>query len=494
MNDSLTVQTAYGPVRGTQDGRMTAWLGVPYAAPPVGPLRFRAPQSPELWTDVRDCTRTSPMAMQRPLVLPGASPEEVARLPISEDCLYLNIWSPAADGARRPVLFWIHGGAFLSGSGNTYVGSELAGMGDMVVVAINYRLGVLGFSNFAGLFGDDRFATNAGLRDQIQALKWVRENIAAFGGDPERITVAGESAGGGSVSLLLHVPEAVPLMRGAIIESGAPNQAASQELSLKLAETVAGALGITAETADRLWSVSAEEILTAQDTGMAQHPGTIISPPFLDGQLLPARAADLFAAPTPDLPMLIGSNKDEVTLFAFNPSRSVLPTDRASLERRIRRLATGSRADAILQQYTDDLKGNLLLSRDYAFTMPVLAFAERHAAHAPTYVYRFDWPSPAFDGLLGATHALELFFWFKTDPPAVERFLLGEPVPATLELAERMKRHWVSFVRNGRPAEGWEPYDLATRSTYVFNVADEQVCDPEGERRAAWAGIAAVTE
>lgn len=491
MTGSLLVQTAYGPVMGTRDGNISAWLGVPFAAPPVGPLRFRAPQPPQPWTEVRAATAFGPASIQTPLVLPGAPP--LAPSTLSEDCLYLNIWSPAADGQRRPVLFWIHGGAFSTGTGAAYVGSELAELGDIVVVSINYRLGILGFANFGGLFGDERFGHNLGLLDQLQALKWVRENIAAFGGDPERITIAGESAGAGSVSLLMHSDAAIPFFHGAILESGAPNQVATWAHSLELARTCADLLGVTPENLDRLWTIPAEEILAAQNQAAARHPGTLIAVPYLDNRLLPATPEALFARPTPEIPMLIGSNRDEATLFALNPDRHILPVARSHLERLIRRALPTDQADAILRHYPDDRAGALALSRDYVFTMPLTLFAERHAAHAPTWVYRFDWPSPAFGGLLGATHALEMAFLWKS----IER-VLGPAFVGTMDapleaLAGRMKRHWVSFVRNGRPEEDWLPFDLETRSTRIFHLTDEQVSDPERERREAWAGVTLVT-
>jgi para-nitrobenzyl esterase len=477
-------QTSLGTLRGISTGSGSAWLGVPYAQPPVGTLRFRAPAPVQPWHGERDATRFAPAAPQFMADSPVAEPM-IKKVGTSEDCLYLNIWSPAADAARRPVLFWIHGGAFMMGTGATYDGSELAALGDIVVVTINYRLGALGFVDFRDLFGDDRFDANVGLLDQLAALRWVRDHIAAFGGDPARVTIAGESAGSVSVSLLMLIAEARPLFRGAIAQSGTVSLVGSAARGKALAELYAQALGIAADTAERLFAMPAERLTAVHQTVMMANRGSVTTRPILDGRLLPT-ARELFAADTGSAPLLLGSNRDEATLFAL---LQLVPTTWDALEPTLRQRLPADRVDGLLAAYPRDYRGALRLSGDATFTIPMVHFADRHAKHAPTWMYRFDWATPAFGGQLGAMHALELFLmWMSPERRGVQMVLGGVPSAELRALADRMKRYWIAFVRDLDPGPGWPRYD-ARRSTLVFDLADKIVDDPEGERRVAWDGL-----
>ncbi len=469
-------RSALGELRGVRGRAVTAWLGVPYALPPVGALRLRAPLPIEPWHGERPAVQFAAAAPQLGSSSPVAEPM-VKRVGTSEDCLYLNVWSPSTEG-RRPVLVWIHGGGFMMGTGATYDGAELAELGDIVVVTINYRLAALGFVGFGTLFGE--VDDNVGLRDQLAALRWVRDHIAAFGGDPERVTVAGESAGSISLSLLMMMKE--PLFHGAIAQSGTISLAASAAHAAEVARLYADELRVT--SAAQLRELPVERFTEAHEAVMRRTVGTLPSRPYLDGKLLPATPSELFATRAASVPLLLGSNHDEATLFAL---LRILPVERGELEPMLRARLPAERAERVLAAYGTDRAGGLLLSRDAIFTMPMIHFADRHRVHAPTWMYRFDWPTPAFGGHLGAMHALEVFLmWMDPERRGVQMVLGGPPSAAVRALALRMKQHWVRFVRDGDP--GWPRYDAA-RTTKIFNLEDRLANDPEGARRLAWDGL-----
>ena len=248
------VETRSGRLRGTERRGVLAFRGIPYAAPPSGPRRFRAPEPAESWPGVRDADAPGPGAPQRGATLGGAFTRIIGPGATSEDCLTLDLWTPAADGARRPVLVWIHGGAFLMGAGSAlaYGGAALARSGDVVVVTLNYRLGALGFLQLGDLAPAAGFDSNLGLRDQIAALEWVRDNVAAFGGDPAQVCVFGESAGAMSVGALLGAPRARGLFARAIAQSGAAHNVAGRESAARVAATFLDVLGLAPREAARL--------------------------------------------------------------------------------------------------------------------------------------------------------------------------------------------------------------------------------------------------
>ena len=474
----MVVETKLGQLRGMRVGDVTAWLGVPYAKPPVGELRFKAPVPVEPWSGVRDALALSPAAPQLSAESPVSEPI-IKKIGTSEDCLYLNIWSPAADSAKRPVLVWIHGGAFMMGTGATYDGTDFATMGDLVVVTINYRLGVLGFVGFGSLWDDPRFDDNLGIRDQIAALAWVRDHIEAFGGDPDRITIAGESAGAVAVSLLMLVD--APPFRAAIAQSGPVSLIAGREQGLANAKLYADAIG----GPDDVLAAPVQQLVDVHQRVMLANLGSVTSRPFLDGRLLPATQAELFTREPRRVPLLIGSNHDEATLFAM---LRMLPTERAEIEMLARTRLPPDRIAAVLAEYSHDRAGALMLARDAMFTIPSIHFAERH--RGPTWMYRFDWPTPAFGGVLGAMHALELFLmWMDPDRRGTQIILGGPPSAELRALAERMKRYWIAFVRDGDPGPSWPRYDTQTRTTRIFHLDDQVVDDPERPRRVAWHGL-----
>jgi len=473
------VQLAAGTIEGAAHGPVTAWLGVPYAAAPVGPLRFQEPAPVEPWSGVRPATTRGPAAIQ---------PRGIGE-PTSEDCLCLNIWSPTgATGPTggqtlRPVLFWIHGGGFTTGSGAQYGGAGLALLGDIVVVTINYRLGVLGFVDL-GAVCSDPVPSNLGLRDQLAALRWVRDNIAAFGGDPARVTVAGESAGSMAVSLLMVAPGARGLFRAAIMESGSFSLVHGPELRVMIAERYANTLELTGAGLEQWQAVPAQRLLDVQIAVDRELKGSVPSAPWFDGDLVPGSLAQARAVPTDDIPLLAGHNRDEITMFQYLPL-DIIPIRRHQLTARLEAELGADGAARILAAYPDTHRGNRALATDFTFALPTRHFAERHAAAGrPTFCYRFDAAIP----VMGATHAAELpYLWSWTGLPAV--LLRGFDSHAKRDLARRMQQHWVSFVRDGRPGPGWDPFTLPERPTMIFHPrGDRMELDPDSARRAVWQG------
>ena len=476
---ATTATTTTGRVEGRRSGGVTTWLGVPYAAPPVGALRFRAPQPPAPWAGVCPAVKTAGAATQR-----GGLAAQRSRLGsgVGEDCLYLNVASPAADDARRPVLVWVHGGSFTSGSGALYDGRSLAALGDVVVVTVNYRLGVFGFADLSAVTGAD-VPSNLGLRDVIAALAWVRSNIAAFGGDPDRVTVAGESAGSVLVSLLTVAPVARGLFRAAICSSGTYTLGHGDEQRADVAERYARELRIGSRGGAALEELPTEQLLAAQVAVGKQVHATTAAAPWFDGDVVPASLEEAQAAVRPDLPLLAGSNRDEMLLFRRTRS-DILLLDRTEIAERLRDALGDEHARRIVGAYPDTRAGETQLSTDLNFAVPTAHFAERHAAAGgTTFTYRLDAATP----WLGACHAADLAYlwdWHGTTGFA----LRGARTAARRALAARMQRHWVAFVRDGRPGADWPAHDLTDRRTLVLDPADDSVvADLASERRQAWA-------
>ncbi|MDP9497251.1 MAG: carboxylesterase family protein [Actinomycetota bacterium] len=450
-----TVQTGAGALRGAHEGDVLVFRGVPYAAPPVGDLRFRPPQPVAPWDGERDATRAglAPVQTAPPFqYVPGL--DIYAGLgPVGEDCLYLNVWTPAAEGAGRPVLVWVPGGAFIRGAGSqpVYDGALLAREADVVVVTINYRLGALGF-----LLGEDEGAGNLGLRDQIAALRWVRDNAAAFGGDPDQVTVLGESAGAISVGCLLVAPEARGLFRRAVGQSGIGRAVATPELAQECRDTYLAEVGETSLA--RLRELPVERLLEAQTrTVLALLLRYGISggfQPWVDGDLLPEQPVPAaLAGRTAEVPLLAGWNAHEMALWrVLDPELAGL--NEAGLFRRAedRYGVLGRELVTLRRTQSPDLSPTLLwesVTTDVEFGWPTrsLAAAGAHAGRQ-VHLYRFEWAAPVPD--LGACHFLEVPFVFGTlDAPGV-----GTVAPRTAEteaLSATVRRAWTTFARTGTP-------------------------------------------
>jgi len=490
------VETAQGRIKGLAKDGVLRFNGIPYAAPPVGPLRWRMPEPPLAWDGVRECARFGNIAPQ----ITGAAERLLGRTPgeQSEDCLTLNVWTPSLDGGSRPVMVWIHGGAFVTGAGSlgTYNGKRLARQGDAVVVTINYRLGAFGFLNLHDASDGRLPGTGAeGIADQIAALRWVKENIAAFGGDPGNVTIFGESAGAMSIGALLAAPEARALFHKAILQSGAAHIGRKREDSAKIAQLFLNALG--AHDAAALQSAPQEEILRAQAEVLdrPRDTGGLPFGPTIDGHVLPQRAvARVRMGSAADVPLLAGTTKQEWKLFtAARPKLRLM--NETKLKRYTAGLAGQEHAERLLAAYRDGSpfeRWNAVMT-DHSFAVPAARLLEAQAAHAPVYMYRFDWRSPLLGGLLGACHALELGFVFGTYNEKMAGAFFGSGSEADT-LSAAMMQSWIQFARSGDPASeltgAWPRYNAAARATMMLGDGAPRVAHaPDDERRAAWDAI-----
>ena len=495
MNDEGPLaQTACGTVRGRHRRGVQLFAGIPYAEPPVGDRRFAPPTPHDSWDGTRDALRFGKAAPQ----LPGEGLTNRVLLAWDEDCLTLNVVTPAADDARRPVYVWIHGGAYQHGQGATpwYDGTSFAIRGDIVVVTINYRLGALGFCHLSPHLGD-RFASAGvnGFLDQLAALGWVRDNIAAFGGDPDRVTVGGESAGAFSVCNVLASPHAAGLVHRAIAQSGAAHNTHDPESGKEISAQFLAALG--EPNAAELLEIGADRILEAQQQVIVERstrPSHGPEPfyPVWGHEALPRAPHELIAdGAGSEVALLTGTNEDEMALWGVTG----LSEDR--VHRYTARMSPD--ADAVLACYRQRLSDvepgwvACAIATDRVFRVPAIRLAEnRHANGAATWMYRFSWDSRAFEGQFGAAHALEIPFTFNTlDGPGTDVFLGEGPRPDAL--AETMHDSWIAFIRHGDPSTSalgdWPPYEPDCR--LVMDLDDEcgLLADPESDEREIWESV-----
>ena len=503
MTAPVRVETALGRLEGIQRHGHQAFLGIPFAKPPIGARRFCAPEPATPWAGARRADSFASSAIQGTSPMPGTA----ASGPRSEDCLYLNVYTPAADNAKRPVFFWIHGGGFTLGSGSEalYDGKNLATRGDVVVVTIHYRLGALGYLYLGGHGGESWGASaNCGQLDQIAALDWVRENIAAFGGDPSNVTIAGESAGSMACATLLAMPAARALFKRAILQSGAANRMGDVESGAKLAARVLEKLGIAEKQAERIRDVPADAILQAQLAVGAIGTGLSFAP-IVDGKTVPVQPlAAVRHGAAKDVALVIGSNRDEAKLFNAVAPRE--PIDEGKLIERVARLLpkkTAARASDLVSAYRSSREARQLpatnldlydaIQGDEMFRIASIRLAEAQRAHQPrTFMYLFTYESPARRGSLGACHALELAFVFGTlDAPTQDKFAGTGPVVE--KLSENMMDAWLKFTQRGDPGHAgigeWRAYDAKDRATMIFGRESGLALAPFEEERRAWEGV-----
>lgn len=493
------VQTSNGPIRGiTEDGQAHVFKGVRYGAPPVGTLRFKPPLHPVPWAETADAYEYGNRAMQG-----SGSPEGSDNLPaISEDCLFLNVWTPGLDDKKRPVMVWLHGGGFSSGSGSDSFcdGKNLALKGDVVVVTINHRLNVFGFLQLGEEWGPEYASSGqAGMLDIVLSLEWVRDNIARFGGDPGNVTIFGESGGGRKVAMMMAMKPAAGLFHKAIIQSGSGLDAPSKEDAVALGRDLLQNIGIAAGDVDALASADARAFLDAQPSmprSPAAPPGQLTLPvggfvPCVDGIAL-ERKPFIPDAPTisAGISLMIGSNKDEMAIFrSGNPDfgsqtdeefvayvREVLPGKADSIVQALRpAFPEYSPSDLIV--VTDTMKG---------YWIATVLQAERKAAQgaAPVYVYQLAWETRADNRRLRAHHALDVPLVFNNVEST--RNMVG-PGPEPQHMADLMSSAWISFARTGNPSTDalptWPAYDLKNRATMVFDIESHVVQDPYPEIR-----------
>lgn len=498
------VQTGCGWIRGVREESVLVFRGIPYAQPPIGPLRFRPPHKPMAWGGVRDACSYGPAPMQvgSPITAQmGLEPPEV-----HEDCLYLNVWTPAADNARRPVLVWLYGGAWVTGAGSLplYNGARLAARGDVVVVTLNYRLGLFGFLRGTGVCGAALDTTgNEGLLDQIAALEWVRDEIAGFGGDPQNVTVCGQSAGARSAALLTIMPQAHGLVHKVIQQSGGLALRQTLTSADGVMHRLLDAASLTPAQASTLRDVPAATLLALQQR-ITPRTGGHFYGPVADGDLIPVHPFDAVATgASRGIPLLCGTNLDETKFFrVMDPAVDTL--NEAGLLARCRALvATAGHAERMIETYRTARQARgaetsppelwFALAGDQAYRAPIMRQAEQHAVHTPqTYAYVFAWRSPAQGGRLGAAHCMEIPFVFgRLDDPGMGP-LTGQG-GAVQRLSEHMMDAWIAFARTGNPATealpAWPAYTANRRATMVFDESVTVVDAPMEAERLVWASV-----
>jgi para-nitrobenzyl esterase len=419
------------------------------------------------------------------------------------------VWTPGlGDGAKRPVMVWLHGGAFAYGSGNRAVtdGANLARRGDVVVVSANHRLNIFGFLQLADIGGPAwAHSGNAGMLDIVAALHWVRDNIERFGGDPGNVTIFGESGGGGKVSVLLAMPAALGLFHRAIVQSGAAIRVSARERANALAEAVLKDLGVGHSECERLQNVPADRLLAAiapasRAVGRSHWPllDRYDFGPVVDGSDLPQHPAEPTAPPTADdIPLMIGGSREESAFFLADDDAVWNGTlTEEELRRRVTAVA-GGEVDALLSAYHSAMPqaspGDRLIAAltGSSFWIRTVLMAERYAARrrAPVYMYSLDWQSPAHNGRVKAHHAMDLPFVFDNSEAADTT----RGAPGATELAARMSSTWIAFARNGSPDNAaipaWPAYTTEQRPTMIFNNACSVVHDPDHEARLLWSRV-----
>src|SRR6185437_5471476 len=496
MKSGETVETNLGKVRGVTQSGVYAFKGVPYAASTAGKNRFMPPKKREPWTGVRDAFELGLRSPQLLSAFHGQVPPEIEPMdrnePMGEDCLVLNVWTPSVGrgGSKRPVMVWLHGGGYTSGSGGfiCYDGTQLARKHDVVAVTVNHRLTVFGYLYLAGI-GGEKYAksSNMGMLDIVAALEWVRDNIAAFGGDPRNVTIFGQSGGGGKVSSLMAMPAAHGLFHRAIVESGADVRGVSRERANQTAEMYLKRLGLTRARLDELQQLPFERLIAV--TGRNAGPPLALAP-VVDGRSLPTDPFDPVAPLlSAQVPLLIGTVETEV---AFFPGQMLDPMDAGQLHTRIKRIlmhASDADVDRLIDAYragrphdsNTDLY--LIIASDATFRAGVVTEAERKAEQhgAPVYQYYFTWRSPVRGGKLRSFHTIEIPFVF--DNVDAAQSMTGKGRDRYL-LASRMSGAWTAFARGGSPQIAllptWAPFDLPRRATMIFNDECRLVDDPYG--------------
>lgn len=486
-----TVQTTAGPVLGTTESGLDVFRGVPYASPPVGELRWRAAAPPVPWTAVRDATQFGPACPQDP-----DEHEMAAGTPTSEDCLTANVWSPTTSG-RAPVMVFVHGGGFVAGStwDPWYDGAAFAQRG-VVLVTFQYRVGPFGWLDLSSLGAQYATSGNNGLLDQMAALRWVRENAAAFGGDPGNVTVFGESAGAISLSALLGAPSADGLYDRVIFESGTPGTIATREWSGRVFDRFVE-LSDVAEPEDVL-DLSTDQLLgAAREIYDTEFADTAFHP-IVDGTVVPDLPMRRMAsADGPAVPVILGTNLDEARYWLYYiPELDRLPLRyyRPWLESLV-----GDRADEVVAAYRaerpelDQAQTGMAMAGDVGFRMPALRMAEALSARGvPVWMYLATVPSPEFDGRMGTPHAMELPFVFDNLEADRAPELVGDD-PGNPALAAILQQLWTSFATSGTPsapgAPTWPRFAGTTRSTLIVDRQVSVEEDPYPASRTAWGAL-----
>jgi para-nitrobenzyl esterase len=501
--------TRYGRVRGRREDGIVKFLGVPYATPPLGELRFKAPKPLRPWSGVREAVSFPNPAFQ--VAGNEMGPNGNGRMPApSEDCLYLNIWTPAADCERRPVMFYNHGGGYMIGSGSAtgQDGTHLAQLYDVVVVESNHRLGMLGYLFLGDLAGGD-YAANQGMLDILAALRWTRENIEHFGGDPKNIMVWGESGGGAKTAAIYTMPAAAPLFHRASIESAAPLRFPTRQGATARAKRTLELLGLSIGDIPRLREIPAERLLEIQQSEAANGVAPWGDPDplpgfgaFVDGGVIPRHPfADGVAPFSAGKPLMCGTCRDETVFFSLFGPRDIFSIDEAGLRTRLSTTYQGAELDRVIRTFQASRPGATPAQLYFAITTsPIwrdaIRIAEAKVAQraAPVYMYQLAYQNPTLvpgtNFPLGSPHASDINLKFANTDKNLDFFLYADQSPGRLATARHMSGLWAGFARTGRPhARGvptWPAYTTRSRATMWLDAECRIVDDPDRAERLFW--------
>lgn len=493
--------TSTGRLRGAVQNGICTFKGVPYGAPTGGGNRFRPPQPVPAWSGVRDALAYGDQCPQQPpLVIPAWS-SWTHVTGESENCLVLNVWTPGLrDGGKRPVMVWFHGGGFalLSGSSRVCDGERLAARGDVVVVTLNHRINLFGYLYLAQL-GGERYADsgNLGQLDLVAALQWVRDNIEEFGGDPDRVTIFGESGGGGKVCASLAMSAAAGLFHRAIVQSGPFLRAAMPDSGTRFAISMLAALGLGPSEVDALLTLPVAQLIRAM-LAVTQGAPIMYFSPFVDERAL-LRHPFFPDAPaiSARVPIMVGHTKDEMTMLFQTPDSFTLSWEQLSAK--LQPWMKGEEnARRVIELYrhlhphlsASDLYFEATADRGAGGNSILLAERKVRQQAANVYLYRLEWETPVFGGMLRSGHALDLPLMFDNVPSSSS--YIGEGASEAQRVADRMSEAWIAFARNGDPSTPelpWPAYNLQSRPTMIFNVESAVVNDPRSQERQLLASL-----
>lgn len=510
---TIEAKTVYGRVAGRSEDGIAKFLGIPYGAPPTGALRFRAPTAPAAWSGVLDAFEFGNPSFQ---VAGGEmGPNGNGRMPApSEDCLYLNVWTPAADGKRRPVMFYNHGGGYMIGSGGAtgQDGTNLARLYDVVVVESNHRLGLLGYL-FLGDLADGDYAANAGMLDIQAALQWTRDNIENFGGDPDNIMVWGESGGGSKTAAIYTMPSAASLFHKASTESAAPLRFPTREQATERARETLKWLGLSEADIGQLQDIPGARVLEAQEAGNARGLAPWGDPDpvpgfgsFVDGDVITQNPfADGVAEFSKTKPLICGTTRDETVFFASFGPKDVFAMDDAGLRERLSSTYQGDKLDGIIAAFRTSRPDASPSQLYFAITTSAIwkdavkiAEAKVEQVGAPVFMYHLAYQSPVTipetDYPIGSPHAADINIKFANTDKNLDFYMYSDQSEERLATSAQMSALWAGFARTGVPhAEGvvdWPAYDLEKRPTMWLDAECRIVEDLDKAERLYWESTA----